>query len=127
MNIRLRNEGLLSQNRSIKREENNKQTENQNNQHTTNNVIKIIKNDDLLEIIKPERLKILNYIRKNKEVLLTDLIEFSGRSRMSINNDIKILLKAKLIKTDEVKNPAHGVRKIISATSVEKVTIQTQI
>jgi predicted transcriptional regulator len=82
---------------------------------------------DLVRLIKPERVAILNYIRKNTQVLLTDLIKWSGRSRMSINNDIKILAQHKLIITDDVVNPSHGMRKIISTPHTEKVTIQTKI
>lgn len=131
MSVRLGSGGLLSQGRGIKIEE---QVVEKQDQKTTKKAeesikatTKTIKATDLVELIKPERIKLLNYIRKNKEVLLTGLIKFSGRSRMSINNDIKVLLKHKLIKVDEVKNPAHGVRKVISATASEKITVQTQI
>ncbi|SMM99086.1 hypothetical protein SPONN_251 [uncultured Candidatus Thioglobus sp.] len=84
--------------------------------------------EDLVQIIKPERRKIIHFLQKNKEVLLSDLIKFTGRTRMSVNHDIKVLSKYDLVKVSEKSNAGHGLRKVVSSTTYnKKMLLQTQL
>jgi predicted transcriptional regulator len=84
--------------------------------------------EELAQIIKPERKKIINYLQQNKEVLLTDLINWTGRTRVSVNNDIKVLSRYNFLNVLEKPNPNHGIHKVISSQIYNtKMLLQAQI
>ena len=71
---------------------------------------------DLMAILKPERTKIVQYLRKKKRVFFSDLMTDMRRTPVSLNNDLKILSKYQLIKIFKEPNPGHGMHKVIEPT-----------
>jgi len=71
---------------------------------------------DLMVILKPERTKLVQYLRKKKKVVYSELISAMERTPVSLNNDLKILSKYQLVKIFKEPNPGHGVHKVIEST-----------
>ncbi len=71
---------------------------------------------DLMAILKPERTRIVQYLRKKKRVFFSDLMSDMHRTPVSLNNDLKILSRYQLIKIFKEPNPGHGVHKVIEST-----------
>jgi predicted transcriptional regulator len=71
---------------------------------------------DLMAILKPERTKLVQYLRKKKKVIYSELITAMHRTPVSLNNDLKILSKYQLVKIFKEPNPGHGVHKVIEST-----------
>ncbi len=71
---------------------------------------------DLMAILKPERTKLVQYLRKKRRVFFSELMSEMQRTPVSLNNDLKILSKYQLVKIFKEPNPGHGVHKVIEAT-----------
>jgi len=71
---------------------------------------------DLMAILKPERTRIIKYLRKNKRVIFSQLMSDMQRTPISLNNDLKILSRYQLVKIFKEPNPGHGVHKVIEST-----------
>jgi predicted transcriptional regulator len=71
---------------------------------------------DLMAILKPERTQLIQYLRKNKRVIFSKLMSDMHRTPVSLNNDLKILLKYQLVKITRQTNAGHGVHKVIEPT-----------
>ena len=83
---------------------------------------------DLMAILKPERTKLVKYLRKKKKVRFSELITDMKRTPSSLNNDLKILEKYNLVKISKEANPGHGVQKIvISTVGNEKIKFNAEI
>ena len=82
---------------------------------TPKNTIWVIPSD-LMAILKPERTKLVQYLRKNRKVIYSELMVAMNRTPSSLNNDLKILSKYQLVKILRAPNPGHGMHKVIEAT-----------
>jgi len=83
---------------------------------------------DLMAILKPERTKIVQYLRKKRRVFFSDLMTDMRRTPVSLNNDLKILSKYQLVKIFKESNPGHGVHKVIESTfGNEKIEFKAEI
>lgn len=83
---------------------------------------------DLMAILKPERTKIVQYLRKRRRVFFSDLMTDMRRTPVSLNNDLKILSKYQLVKIFKEPNPGHGVHKVIESTfGNEKIEFKAEI
>lgn len=83
---------------------------------------------DLMAILKPERTKIVQYLRKKRRVFFSDLMTDMRRTPVSLNNDLKILSKYQLVKIFKEPNPGHGVHKVIESTfGNEKIEFKAEI
>jgi predicted transcriptional regulator len=71
---------------------------------------------DLMAILKPERTKLVQYLREKKKVIYSELMTAMHRTPVSLNNDLKILSKYQLVKIFKESNPGHGVHKVIEST-----------
>lgn len=71
---------------------------------------------DLMAILKPERTKLVQYLREKRKVVYSDLMSAMNRTPVSLNNDLKILSKYQLVKILREPNPGHGLHKVIEAT-----------
>jgi len=71
---------------------------------------------DLMAILKPERTKIVQYLRKKQRVFFSELMSEMNRTPVSLNNDLKILSKYQLVRIFKEPNPGHGVHKVIEST-----------
>ncbi len=83
---------------------------------------------DLMSILKPERTRLVQYLRKKKKVVFTELMEEMNRTPVSLNNDLKILSKYHLVHIYKETNPGHGVHKVIEPTyGNEKIEFKAEI
>jgi predicted transcriptional regulator len=83
---------------------------------------------DLMAILKPERTKIVQYLRKKRRVFFSELLSDMHRTPVSLNNDLKILSKYQLVKIFKESNPGHGVHKVIESTfGNEKIEFKAEI
>ena len=71
---------------------------------------------DLMHLLKPERTKLVQYLRKKKKVVFSELLSEMKRTPVSLNNDLKLLSKYQLVHVFKEKNPGHGLRKVVEAT-----------
>ncbi len=84
--------------------------------------------EDLVLLLKPERTKLVRFLRKKKRVIFTELMQAMHRTPISLNNDLKILAKFQLIRIYKEPNPGHGVHKVIeSAYGNEKIEFRAEI
>ena len=83
---------------------------------------------DLLLLLKPERTNLVKYLRKEKRVIFSKLLEVLNRSPASLNKDLQILSKYDLIRVSRESNPGHGIHKIIeSSLGNQKIDFRVQI
>ncbi|MDU9050496.1 MAG: hypothetical protein Q3M30_16745 [Candidatus Electrothrix sp. Rat3] len=83
---------------------------------------------DLMAILKPERTRIVQYLRKKQRVIFSELMAEMHRTPVSLNNDLKILLKCQLVKIVKEPNPGHGIHKVIESTyGNEKIEFKAEI
>ncbi len=83
---------------------------------------------DLMLLLKPERTNLVKYLRKEKKVVFSKLMNAMHRSPVSLNNDLKILSKYELIHISKESNPGHGVNKVIeSSLGNEKIEFRVEI
>ncbi len=71
---------------------------------------------DLMAILKPERTKLVRFLRKKRKVTYSELMAAMNRTPVSLNNDLKILSKYQLVKVLREPNPGHGIHKVIETT-----------
>jgi predicted transcriptional regulator len=71
---------------------------------------------DLMTILKPERTRLIQYLRKKKKVFFSELMLDMQRTAVSLNNDLKILSQYQLVNVFKEPNPGHGEHKVIEAT-----------
>ena len=83
---------------------------------------------DLMAILKPERTKLVQYLRKKRRIFFSELMAAMQRTPVSLNNDLKILSKYQLVKILKEPNPGHGVHKVIESTfGNEKIEFKAEI
>ena len=83
---------------------------------------------DLMAILKPERTRIIRYLRKKQRVFFSELMSDMHRTPVSLNNDLKILSKYQLIKIFKEPNQGHGLHKVIESTfGNEKIQFKAEI
>ncbi len=71
---------------------------------------------DLIAILKPERTKLVKFLRKKRKVTFSELMAAMNRAPVSLNNDLRILSRYQLVKVSREPNPGHGIHKVIEAT-----------
>jgi len=87
-----------------------------------------VESKDLMLLLKPERANLVKYLRKEKKVGFSELMQVLNRSAVSLNNDLKILSKYNLISISKQANPGHGIHKIIkSSFGNEKLEFRVEI
>jgi len=83
---------------------------------------------DLMLILKPERTKLVQYLRKKRRVIFSELMFDMNRTPVSLNNDLKILSKYQLVNIFKEANSGHGVHKVIEALfGNEKIEFKAEI
>ena len=83
---------------------------------------------DLMAILKPERTRIVQYLRIKKRVFFSKLVSDMRRSPISLNNDLNILEKYQLVRIFKEPNPGHGMHKVIELTSgKERIEFKAEI
>lgn len=67
---------------------------------------------DLIGLLRPERMKLIRYLRGKKKAIVKDIIKEMNRSSASLKRDIDMLSKYELVRMYKEKNPgdrAHNV------------------
>lgn len=83
---------------------------------------------DLMYILKPERIKLVRYLRRKKRVIFSELMSEMHRTPVSLNNDLKLLSRYQLVNIFKVKNPGHGLHKVIETTfGNEKIEFRAEV
>jgi len=83
---------------------------------------------DLMAILKPERTRIVQFLRKRRKVFFSELMSEMHRTPVSLNNDLRILSKYQLVKIFKEPNPGHGIHKVIESTfGNEKIEFNAEI
>ncbi len=68
---------------------------------------------ELMFLLKPERAKLIRFLRGKKRVCFSDLVNGMKRTAVSLNKDLSLLSKYQLVKTYKETNPGHGVHKVV--------------
>ena len=69
--------------------------------------------EDLLNILKPHRTKLLQYLKNKTKVYYSVILDELKKSPSSLNKDLELLLKYQLIDISKEPNAGHGIRKVI--------------
>jgi len=69
--------------------------------------------EDLLSILKPQRTKLIQYLRNKTKVYYSSLLDELKKSPASLNKDLDLLLKYQLIDILKEPNSGHGIKKVI--------------
>ena len=69
--------------------------------------------DDLLNILKPQRTRLIQYLKNKTKVYYSVILDELKKSPSSLNKDLELLSKYQLIKIIKEPNSGHGIRKII--------------
>jgi len=69
--------------------------------------------DDLLNILKPQRTKLIQYLKNKTKVYYSVMLKELKKSPSSLNQDLELLSKYQLINILKEPNAGHGIRKII--------------
>ena len=69
--------------------------------------------EDLLRILKPQRTKLIQYLRNKTKVYYSSLLHELKKSPASLNKDLDLLLKYQLIDILKEPNNGHGIKKVI--------------
>ena len=69
--------------------------------------------EDMAQLLKPERTRMIQYLRLHDSVPFPELVKAMDRTRVSVNRDLELLEKYRLVHTYTEPNPGHGTRKVI--------------
>ena len=69
--------------------------------------------EDLLNILKPHRTKVLQYLKNKTTVYYSVMLDELKKTPSSLNKDLELLLKYQLIDILKEPNAGHGIRKVI--------------
>ncbi len=68
---------------------------------------------DLLKILKPQRTKLIQYLKNKTQVYYSVILDELNKSPSSLNQDLELLSKYQLIDVLKESNSGHGIKKII--------------
>ena len=84
--------------------------------------------NDLLNILKPQRTQLIQYLKNKKKVYYSVIIEELHKSPSSLNKDLELLSKYQLIDVQKEPNAGHGIRKVIKPLYLnEQIEIRAMI
>ncbi len=69
--------------------------------------------EDLLNILKPQRTKLIQYLKDKTKVYYSVILDELKKSPSSLNKDLELLSKYQLINIIKEPNAGHGIRKVI--------------
>ncbi|MBU0734947.1 MAG: transcriptional regulator [Proteobacteria bacterium] len=87
-----------------------------------------VESKDLMDLLKPERTRLVKYLRGKKRIVFTDLLNDMKRTPVSLNRDLNLLSKYQLIRIYKEPNPGHGIHKVIEPMfQNQKIEIRAEI
>ncbi len=69
--------------------------------------------EDLFNILKPTRTKVIEYLKNKEKVYYSIMLKELGKSPSSLNKDLELLSRYKLIDISKEVNSGHGIKKVI--------------
>ena len=72
-----------------------------------------VESEDMMQLLKPERTRMIEYLRANGTVSFSELVKAMNRTRVSVNRDLEVLEKYSLVHTRTESNRGHGLRKMV--------------
>ena len=69
--------------------------------------------EDLLNILKPQRTKLIKYLKNKTKVYYSVILNELKKSPSSLNKDLELLSKYQLINILKETNAGHGIKKVI--------------
>ncbi len=69
--------------------------------------------EDLLNILKPTRTKVIQYLKTKTKVYYSVMLDELKKSPSSLNKDLELLSKYQLIDISKEINAGHGIKKVI--------------
>ncbi|RLA68266.1 MAG: transcriptional regulator [Epsilonproteobacteria bacterium] len=84
-----------------------------NNEKVTSKHTIWMETNDLLNILKPQRTKLIQYLKNKNRVYYSVILDELKKSPSSLNKDLELLSKYQLIDILKEPNAGHGIRKII--------------
>ncbi len=84
-----------------------------NNEKVTPKHIIWMETEDMLKILKPQRTKLIHYLKNKGKVYYSVILDELKKSPSSLNYDLELLSKYQLIDILKEPNAGHGIRKII--------------
>jgi len=72
-----------------------------------------VETQDLLNLLKPQRTKLIQYLRNKTKVYYSVILDELKKSPSSLNKDLELLSKYQLINISKEPNSGHGIRKVI--------------
>ncbi len=69
--------------------------------------------EDLLNILKPQRTKLLRYLKSKTKVYYSQILDELHKTPSSLNKDLELLHKYQLIEIVKEVNAGHGIKKVI--------------
>jgi len=69
--------------------------------------------EDLFNILKPTRTKVIEYLKNKEKVYYSIMLKELGKSPSSLNKDLELLSRYKLIDISKDVNSGHGIKKVI--------------
>ncbi len=84
--------------------------------------------EDMAQLLKPERTRMIRYLRMHDRVSFPELVKAMERTRVSVNRDLEILEKYRLVHTYTEPNPGHGMRKVVQPDfGREKILLEASV
>ncbi|MFV2058108.1 MAG: HTH domain-containing protein [Thiohalomonadales bacterium] len=97
------------------------------NKEVTQKDIVWIEPDTMLELLKINTTDVIKTIRKASRITYAELEKNTGRSRASLNKDIRILEQVGIVRVQSEKNPGHGRHKVVEMVSVTPLEFKAVI
>ena len=99
-----------------------------NNQKLTKKHTIWMETNDLLNILKPERTKLIRYLSNKPKVYYSVILDELKKSASSLNKDLDLLAKYQLIDISKETNAGHGIRKVVKSLYLnEKIEFRATI
>lgn len=87
-----------------------------------------VESEDLIQLLKPERTRIIDYLRTHGAVSFSEWVGAMNRTRVSVNRDLEILEKYSLVHMRTQANPVHGLCKmVLPAFGHEKILLEAAV
>ena len=84
-----------------------------NKEQVTSKHIIWLEASDLLNILKPQRTKLIKYLKNKTKVYYSVILDELKKSPSSLNKDLDLLVKCQLIDILKETNAGHGIKKVI--------------
>ncbi|NOY72018.1 MAG: HTH domain-containing protein [Gammaproteobacteria bacterium] len=86
-----------------------------------------IEADTMLELLKINTTDVIKTIRNASRITYTELEKNTGRSRASLNKDIRVLEQVGIVRVQSEKNAGHGQHKVVEIVSAAPMEFKAVI